>query len=59
MHSNTDYGTAQPTNGCGPALNERVIAIRHPQALFALPTAPTGVVQSWTQRHCLYEGRWS
>lgn len=59
MRSDTDSSTAQPANGCGPALNERVISTRHLQALFALPPAAIGAEQSLVKRHCLYKRGWS
>ena len=59
MRSDNDSSTAQPANGCGPALNERVISTRHLQALFALPPAPIVAEQSLLKRHCLCERGWS
>lgn len=59
MRSDTDSSTAQPANGCGSALNERVIGTRRLQALFALPPAAIAAVQSLIKRHCLYKRGWS
>ena len=59
MRSDNDSSTAQPANGCGPALNERVISTRHLQALFALPPAPIGAMHSSVKRHGLCERGWS
>ena len=58
MRSEIDSGTAQPTNGREPALNEHVVATREPHPLRVGPFASPDSVQSPTQGHCVSKGGW-